>query len=189
MPPKNRTYYALLGMLSIHPGSGYELQHMIKQGMRFFWQESYGQIYPTLKKLAAEGLVTAETVPQEGKPDKLVYTITDDGLGVLRLWLEDPQCSDIFRSETLLKIFLGDKVDPEITINRLERQLVHEQSVLKDLQELLENPANKCDDRHIATYTGIALDYGIRSQEATIDWCKESIAKLQQFKEQIDGEI
>lgn len=183
MPPKNKTYYALLGMLSIHPGSGYELKYMIKHGMNFFWQESFGQIYPTLKKLAAQGLVTSENIPQEGKPAKQVYTITEDGLKELRSWLEDPQCSDMFRSETLLKIFLGDKVAPEVTIERLENQLIEAEEELRELEALVNDPANQCVDPYIKVYTGIAVDYGVRSRKETINWCKESISKLKKIEE------
>ena len=37
--------------------SGYDLGQNIRGSVGFFWNESYGQIYPNLKKLAAEGLV------------------------------------------------------------------------------------------------------------------------------------
>jgi hypothetical protein len=38
--------YALLGMLSLGPGSGYDLKKRIEGSLAHFWSESYGQIYP-----------------------------------------------------------------------------------------------------------------------------------------------
>ena len=66
----------LLGLLTIEPMSGYDLGQAIRTSVGFFWNESYGQIYPNLKKLAAEGFVTAKTERQKGKPDKRIYSIT-----------------------------------------------------------------------------------------------------------------
>jgi PadR family transcriptional regulator AphA len=51
----------------------------IRQSVGHFWNESYGQIYPNLKKLASEGLVSRKTERQKGKPDRHVYSITDKG--------------------------------------------------------------------------------------------------------------
>ena len=45
---ENKTKYAVLGMLSFAPKSGYEISQMIKNSTAFFWSESDGQIYPIL---------------------------------------------------------------------------------------------------------------------------------------------
>jgi DNA-binding PadR family transcriptional regulator len=50
----------LLGLLTIEPMSGYDLGQNIRTSVGYMWNESYGQIYPNLKKLAVEGLVTAK---------------------------------------------------------------------------------------------------------------------------------
>ena len=43
----------LLGLLAIQPMSGYDLGQNIRTSVGHFWNESYGQIYPNLKALAA----------------------------------------------------------------------------------------------------------------------------------------
>ena len=48
---------ALLGLLSLGPMSGYDIRQLIPRSIGYFWNESYGQIYPGLKRLAAAGLV------------------------------------------------------------------------------------------------------------------------------------
>ena len=57
----------LLGLLTIEPMSGYDLGQIIRTSVGHFWRESYGQIYPNLKSLAAEGLVTAKTETAKGQ--------------------------------------------------------------------------------------------------------------------------
>jgi DNA-binding PadR family transcriptional regulator len=53
---QNRTKYAILGILALAPQTGYELKQFIERSLSAFWQESYGQLYPTLKLLVSEGL-------------------------------------------------------------------------------------------------------------------------------------
>jgi PadR family transcriptional regulator, regulatory protein PadR len=50
-----------------------------------------GTVYPVLRALAAEGLLTSRIVPSYAGPPRRYYRITDDGRAVLRQW------SDIWR--------------------------------------------------------------------------------------------
>ena len=70
---------ALLGLLSLEPMSGYDIRQMISRSIGYFWSESYGQIYPGLKRLAADGLVEKKTERRKGSPDRHVYSLTAAG--------------------------------------------------------------------------------------------------------------
>ena len=59
---KTTTEEALLGLLSLKPMSGYEIKQMIEGSIGYFWRESFGQIYPTLKRLEKGGWIAAEKV-------------------------------------------------------------------------------------------------------------------------------
>jgi PadR family transcriptional regulator AphA len=58
-----------------------------------FFPAGYGSIYPALSTLARNGLVEYELVPQDGKPDRKVYSITDKGREALMEGLENPNPS------------------------------------------------------------------------------------------------
>ena len=49
--------FALLGILSLCPGSGYDIKKMVESSIGYFWSESYGRIYPLLEQLMKEGLI------------------------------------------------------------------------------------------------------------------------------------
>jgi PadR family transcriptional regulator, regulatory protein AphA len=57
MVERQGSKYAILGMLSLRPMSGYDTRKTVQESIRFFWSESYGQIYPALKRLEAQKLV------------------------------------------------------------------------------------------------------------------------------------
>jgi len=61
----NKTRFAVLGLLSIRPMSGYDLKQVIESSTRNFWSESYGQIYPVLRELTAGGLAIRIAEPDD----------------------------------------------------------------------------------------------------------------------------
>ena len=98
------TVEALLGMLTLEPMSGYDLKQLIEQSIGNFWRESFGQIYPTLKRLEEQGLIKSA---EEGKAGRVVYAITEAGRAHLRAWLDDAPRPRVPRNELLLKLFFG----------------------------------------------------------------------------------
>jgi len=111
----NKTRFALLGLLAERPYSGYEIRQIV--GLRFalFWKESYGQIYPELKRLVADGLAEAGPPGLRGRTE---YRITGPGRRALADWVKTPADEDQVRSEALLKIYFSAFGD-EGTLERL----------------------------------------------------------------------
>jgi PadR family transcriptional regulator, regulatory protein PadR len=69
----------ILGVLHQAPLHGYEIGKRIRQASKDALKFTEGQLYPTLHKLEHESKVTAEWVPQEGKPPRKIYAITEVG--------------------------------------------------------------------------------------------------------------
>ena len=90
-----------LGMLTDGPASGYDLKKQFESTFSHFFAAGYGSIYPALSSLAEQGLVSCEEIPQEGKPDRKVYEITNEGWEFLREALRNPSPCHKIRSEFL----------------------------------------------------------------------------------------
>jgi PadR family transcriptional regulator, regulatory protein AphA len=101
----SRTRFLILGLLSEGPMSGYDLVKITRLRFRFFWSESYGQVYPELRRLAEEGLVAQGA--ERGPRGKSTWTVTAKGRAALRAWLEAPECSDQARLESVLKAYFS----------------------------------------------------------------------------------
>ena len=69
----------ILGIIMYHSLSGYDIKHKLETIFSYFYNASYGTIYPTLSKMEKEGMITKESVIQEGRPNKNVYSITEEG--------------------------------------------------------------------------------------------------------------
>ena len=90
-----------LGMLTDGEASGYDLKKEFESSFGHFFAAGYGSIYPALNALARDGLVDCRLIPQEGKPDRKVYRITESGMQELLKALENPEPTHKVRSEFL----------------------------------------------------------------------------------------
>lgn len=115
--------FALLGLLTIKPSSGYDLKRAITRSTYFIWNATGPQIYNTLHKLREEGYITSESLAQEGKPDKQIHTITASGRAALKKFMSKPIRASVTRDEILLRIFFGNLASKSAIKRELEAYL------------------------------------------------------------------
>jgi len=171
----------LLGLLTVEPMSGYDLGQAIRASIGHFWNESYGQIYPNLKRLAAAGLVTAKTERQKGKPDRQVYSITPNGRAHLKKWLAVEPQPEVPRNELLLKLFFGTQAGPETAISYVERMAEREKAafgIFKRLEPYLIAQMRRYPD---APYWRMAARFGQLELEAHLRWAAETLTALRKI--------
>ena len=125
-----------LGMLTDGAASGYDLKKEFESTFGHFFAAGYGSIYPALNSLARDGLVECECIPQEGKPDRKVYRITEDGTRHLLLALDDPGPSHKIRSEFLATMCFAHLMAPEQIETVLDHRLQEAEKYLKLFDEL-----------------------------------------------------
>ncbi|HWA82787.1 MAG TPA: helix-turn-helix transcriptional regulator [Fimbriimonadaceae bacterium] len=73
----------VLGVLQAGPAHGYEIVKRVKALSEGTLAVGEAKLYPCLHKLEQEGYVSAEWIPQEGKPARKVYSLTPKGAGAL----------------------------------------------------------------------------------------------------------
>lgn len=177
--------YALLGFLNYQPYTGYELKQTMDVSTANFWHAKQSQIYMTLKKLEAEALVTSEVEPQEGRPNRRVYTITQVGRSDLQNWLSKPITKLEPHKETmLLQLFFSARQDKETLLTQLR--------LLRDLhQQQAEHyrTETKSVVEHFAANTGLTNDallwdatrrFGEQFEVMNVHWLDETIALIEE---------
>lgn len=174
---------ALLGLLTIEPMSGYELRQIVRQSIGHMWSESYGQIYPNLKRLAAEGLITGRTEKHKGKPDKHTYSITAKGRERLKQWLALPPQPEVPRNELLLKIFFGAQTSPQILMGYLEKMLEEHRALLEKFRRVEREEIDKSQYPD-APFWRMSARFGQLELEAHVKWAEETLAELRKIERQ-----
>jgi DNA-binding PadR family transcriptional regulator len=97
-----------LAILSQGEASGYEIRKAVEEGpFAVFSDAGFGSIYPALKRMSEEGLIQGRTEQQDGRPAKIVYSITQKGkLALLDVLGEAPE-AERFRSDHLFRLFFA----------------------------------------------------------------------------------
>lgn len=132
--------YALLGLLAQRPRHGYDLKQSFENSFSRMRLLNFGQIYTTLARLTATGLVSSQTVEQEKNPDKKVFSLTEKGREELMKWLAEPVDNTVepVRSEFFVKLLVHALVIGSETDDASSRAMIARQreKFLQDLNDL-----------------------------------------------------
>jgi len=178
---ETKSKYAILGILGLGPMSGYDIRKVFQRSVANFWNESYGQIYPLLKTLVAEGLATGSIQKQLGKPDRHIYAITGKGVEELQRWLMEPVKDQIGRIEIALKLFFGHQVEVADNIRQVEHFREMRDRELKALIAIEERLKAEQADRPNLVYMLMTVSYGQHVTQALLQWCEETLSVLRKM--------
>lgn len=159
--------HAVLGFLSVRPFTGYDLKKTFDDTVRHFWSSDKAALYRMLAELEREGLAISEVIPQDRRPDRHLYSLTEAGRAELDRWLRSPLEPPIRREPFLIQVFFSDRLTPEERDALLSREIA---AVEVDIAALRAVSASLPS----AAITGplLSLHAGLTSLVAWRDWLK-----------------
>ena len=174
--------YAILGFLNYHPYSGYDLKKIFDTSVRHFWPADQSQIYRTLSRLTERGFAEMEKVPQDDRPDRKVYHITDAGRMALRTWLGGPPALDEPRSASLIQVFFAGQLTDEQALARFETFAEIMRALLAQYDQVegqlapfqQEIPSSR---EHF--FWLLTLENGMTNMRANLAWAESVIERIE----------
>jgi DNA-binding PadR family transcriptional regulator len=179
MAKKNKTKFALLGMLTFRPMSGYDIKKHTDHTIGYFWHENYGHIYPVLKKMLEQDLVLCEMFENPGAPPRKVYSITKKGTDQFKEWLKEDIEPENYRKELLLKIFFADNNSKENIREKLICEREHHSDLLKQYRQVESHLLMQKDEENYSPFWVMTVRNGIFTSEAQLNWCKDTLVQLE----------
>lgn len=163
----------ILGLLLQKPMSGYDIKQRFETIFAHFFDASYGTIYPTLAKMEKDGYIVKETVIQEGKPNKNIYSITEKGKELFYHYLQSPVESEVIRSDFLMRMYFGHHVGTEQSIAWLKDEISKTKEILVRLQEDYRAWKDKMSPTQV-----ICIEMGISYNEAKLKTYEKGLKSL-----------
>jgi DNA-binding PadR family transcriptional regulator len=117
--PRMDVKFPILGFLMESEMTGYDLKRRFQDPVGFFYRASDGSLYPALKKLAADGLVTMRT-ERRGRRARKIYAITERGRERFLAMLREPAQPLYVFDEAQVKVYFAHH-DPGAGLEHLER--------------------------------------------------------------------
>ena len=179
--------YALLGFLNMGPMTGYDLKKQLDQSTQHFWYAGLNQIYPTLKKMEDEGWITSVVEPQEARPDRVLYRMSETGRQELLEWLAKPLAElPRGRHPGLLKLFFAGFLDRDEALAQLRTQLELHRAQLAGHDETKRMidavVAQEPRLERAAVFWELVRDLGERNERMYVDWLEEAVSTVEAMK-------
>ena len=175
--------YAILSVLVSAPSSGYDLAKRfnasVEGSVGFFWNASFQQIYRELNRLEEKEWLQAESVQQENRPDKRIYTLTALGKQQLCQWIAESEEMAPIKDELLVKLYAGYLVSPQIMVEKLEaHRQQHQQRLMIYQQIKSQECTNPQKLSNSLKFQYMTLLRGIHYETGWLAWCDEILPLL-----------
>jgi len=173
--------YAILGFLNYHPYTGYDLKKIFDTSIHHFWPADQSQIYRTLSRLTKQSFAEMEKVPQEDRPDRKVYHITESGRAELLQFLSGPPPMSEQRSAPLIQVFFAGQLSDKEALVKFESFAAIMRAVLQQYDQvssqlgpfLEEIPSPR---EHF--FWLLTLENGMRNIRANLEWAESVIDRI-----------
>ncbi|MFD9737643.1 PadR family transcriptional regulator [Umezawaea sp. NPDC059074] len=175
--------YAVLAALLEGEASGYDMAKRFDASVANFWTTTPQQLYRELERMEVEGVISARLVPQERRPTKRLFTLTEAGERELSAFTAAPAKPAALRDDLLIKVQAVDVGDPAAVVAAVREREEWSRAKLARYDRLrarlldgrTEAEFLASDDR-IGPY--LTLMGGRELEEATIRWCERTLAVL-----------
>ena len=174
--------YIILGFLLCSNMSGYDIKRSMGHSIAYFYDASFGSIYPMLKKMKRDGTVTMTETAESGKPRK-EYAITEAGREAFFRWLDQPITLNRAKHDQLVRIFFYRFLPKERAIQLIQEFIGTVRGEIAELSALRGKVKP-----YAGTFEMATLDYGTEYYQFTADWCEKFIKQLSRDEAGKDGE-
>jgi len=164
-----RLRHAILGLLSRQPQSGYDLNRAFNSSVVYFWYADQSQIYRTLDRLEADGAISTRVIPQSGRPDRRVHSLTESGRAELDTWLMSPLEPSTTKDPLLARLFFAAHLGHE----RVDELLAEAEKRCRSELEELEEIDIDVGDLDTAMKAAV-LRYGIEGARSQLEWITQT---------------
>ena len=185
--------YGILGLLAFWgPLSGYDIKRVFDHTLSAMWAAAQSQIYKELRRMKELGWVEMEREEQEERPDRKIYSITDQGYTALRKWQAQPPEVFQLRDDLLLKVLFGTFATPSDLAQNLRTSIAtHEMRLLAYRQNALFLPTqgplqhkNRRPNPYAVEgeedpYFRLVVSFAIEFEKTYVRWLYEALQEIE----------
>ena len=159
--------------------TGYELAKGFDTSLGYFWRASHQQIYKELRKMADNDWLSAKSVAQSGKPDKVMYSLTPLGKAALDQWVQAAGKEQAPKDDFLVKLHNVGHSDVAPILAELDSRQTSSQQRLAIYQRIQSKHYTQpklLPDTQKGVYMTLVL--GIRQEELNQQWYEDARSLL-----------
>lgn len=180
--------YAILGLLTFEPMSGYTLKtRYFDRSIRYFWPADQAQIYRTLQTLEDDGAVTSEILEATSRPNSKLYAISGKGEQELQDWLAQKSPPETPKDAFLVQLYFGRMLSKEQIIGVLESRRAEHLQRLQHFEALQLPIGDTPLMRRQILFGGLTLDFARRREKMMLEWLDSCLAQVAAWPQEQDS--
>jgi PadR family transcriptional regulator AphA len=164
---------SVLGLLAQEPMSGYDITRLFKDMNWLVGSPSPGSLYPILRELLKEGLVSVRVEARSDRPARKIYSLTGEGRQELEIRLDQPAEPDASLKGFVMHLLLTGTVPSSKLMAHLEQRQAQVAARRSDLKHRLGRVEEGADLGRCLT-----LEYGLALATAELAWLGRTLARL-----------
>lgn len=168
----------ILGLIKKKPIHGYMLKKHYQEFVNPDEKLNDAKLYPLLREMEEEGLVTRQTENADVGPSRKTISITDKGIEAFDEWMASDSAEgysprpryDFFRAYPFLtKFTFFYSLDNAAALRKIEGQISLHQARLDDYCQARK----KMEEKGLEVCKVQALDFGIMHEETMLRWLRQ----------------
>jgi PadR family transcriptional regulator, regulatory protein AphA len=181
--------YAILGVLSSMPMTGYDMVRHFDESVGTFWPSSPAQIYQELRRMEADGLIAGSVARRGQRAEKRIYDLTEGGRQAFKLLTIQPNAYPTERDSFRLQFCYFDLIPNEVARDHLDAHITHNKLQIEQLRARIDGIRNKRSvliqsrlsrrppevHEAILQFRIQALEAHVLRAQAEITWAKRAI--------------
>jgi PadR family transcriptional regulator AphA len=180
--------HRILGLLCFKPQTGYDIKKYLDTEGRFLrGPVHFSQLYPTLKSLEKEGMVSFIEEQREGRLAIKIYTITPVGRESFLDWLNSPLENTFSHtdSELIPRLSFGGMLDKAVILRMLHGELNFRKSQIakyrnRDRRIPGIESSEWLDPEREQFMKDLLHEHGANLMDTYVSWLEKAIKQVEQ---------
>ncbi|MFS8097324.1 PadR family transcriptional regulator [Lentzea alba] len=183
---------AVMAALLDGAASGYDLAKAFDASVANFWMCTPQQLYRELDRMEADGLISAETVEQERRPNKRLFSLTPAGLEALRSFTGQPHKPTAIRDELMVAVMAADAGNVEAVRASLRERKQWAEAKIERYERLKARMlAGRTEDEYLSEAERVGpyltLLRGLSFERDNVRWCARCLTVLERRGARLDA--
>jgi DNA-binding PadR family transcriptional regulator len=187
--------YALLALLSVEPMTGYDLSKRFESSVAYVWHAPDSQIYPELRRMEKDGLLTGEQIPWGPRGKKTRYRMTEAGTAAFREWMNTTLEYTRERDPVHLKAAYLEWAEPESARAQMKAHIAYHELRREQWEGMIEELRNgtnvmlrkrlevtpEADRRRTTQFKIFTYEGLVARAETEISWARRGLELIDSF--------
>ncbi len=175
--------FRLMALLGNGPKSGYDISTEISSEEFTSWKDSFGNIYPNLRKMVGLGLAEKQRDDFKGRK-RVYYSLTSTGRELLDRWLMEPPQRTPVRMELLFKLKFSPHLGIGVILQHLSEYMNFCRMNHPMYEKWLADVERSAEGSLEYEVTRLTSDFWYRFTKTLLEWSEDTVERLERYRKE-----